>query len=128
VEEKGKVMALIVVADDEFMLATLLADILEDEGHEVEIASHGIEALEQIHVRRPALLITDFMMPLMTGLELAQAIRADEDLSDLPIILVSGAQAAIARQFNSLFSAVMDKPYERVALVEAVERALSTHS
>jgi CheY-like chemotaxis protein len=117
-------MALIVVADDEFMLATLLADILEDEGHEVEIASHGVEALEQIHVRRPALLITDFMMPLMTGLELAQAIRADEDLFDLPIILISGAQAAIARQYSALFFAVMDKPYERAALIEVVTHAV----
>jgi CheY-like chemotaxis protein len=118
-------MALIVVADDEYLLATMLADILEDEGHEVVTASHGVAALERIRARRPALVITDFMMPVMTGLELAQAIRADQDLADLPIILVSGAQGAIGRQHGELFAEVLDKPYRNEALLAAVERVLA---
>lgn len=118
-------MALIVVADDEYLLATMLADILEDEGHEVVTASHGLSALEKIRARRPALVITDFMMPVMTGLELAQAIRADHDLAGLPIILVSGAQGSIGRQHTDLFIEVLDKPYRNEALLAAVERILA---
>jgi CheY-like chemotaxis protein len=118
-------MALIVVADDEYLLAALLAGILEDEGHEVVIASHGQDALERIRARRPALLITDFMMPVMTGLELAQAIRADLEIADLPIILVSGAQGVIARQYSDLFAEIVDKPYRNDLLLEAVKRILS---
>lgn len=117
-------MALIVVADDEYLLAAMLADILEDEGHETTLASHGQEALERIRTRRPALLITDFMMPIMTGLELAQAIKADQEISDIPIILVSGAQGDIARQHGDLFAEVLDKPYRHTDLVAAVERLL----
>jgi CheY-like chemotaxis protein len=117
-------MALIVVADDEYLLATMLADILEDEGHEVVTASHGLIALEKIRARKPALVITDFMMPVMTGLELAQAIRADQDLAELPIILVSGAQGAIGRQHGNLFSHVLDKPYKNEAMLAAVESIL----
>ena len=119
-------MALIVVADDEYLLATMLADILEDEGHEVVTASHGMVALEKIRARNPALVITDFMMPVMTGLELAQAVRADQELADLPIILVSGAQGAIGRQHNDLFIDVLDKPYKNDLLLAAVERILSS--
>lgn len=118
-------MALIVVADDEYLLASMLADILEDEGHEVVTASHGKAALEVIRERRPALLITDFMMPLMTGLELAQAIRADQDIAAIPIILVSGAQAAIAREHSELFTEILDKPYRNTALIDIVERIVS---
>lgn len=117
-------MALIVIADDEFLLAAMLADILEDEGHETVLASHGQEALERIRSRRPALLITDFMMPVMTGLELAQAIRADKEIEDLPIILVSGAQGNIARAHGDLFAEVIDKPYRHEELLLAVERLL----
>lgn len=56
----------------------MLADILEDAGHEVATAAHGNRALAQIRTRRSALLITDFTIPFMTGLERAQAIRADQ--------------------------------------------------
>jgi CheY-like chemotaxis protein len=115
-------MALIVVADDEFLLATILADFLEDEGHEVVIASHGLEALELIRTRKPALLITDFMMPVMTGLELATALRGDRNLADLPILLVSGAEASIGRQRDDLFTQVFDKPYRNQDMLEAVHR------
>ncbi len=117
-------MALIVVADDEYLLAIMLSDILEDEGHEVVTASHGQDALEKIRARKPALLITDFMMPMMTGLELAHAIRADRDIADLPIILVSGAQAHIGREYDNLFVEVLDKPFRNAHLLKVVERTL----
>jgi len=50
------------------------------------------------------------MMPLMTGLELAQAMRRDAALSSIPIVLVSGGQASIGRGRPELFDAVLDKP------------------
>ncbi|BAK65488.1 putative response regulator receiver protein [Sphingobium sp. SYK-6] len=115
-------MALVLVVDDEFLLATMLADILEDEGYEVETASNGQLALAAVQRRKPDVVITDFMMPTMTGLEFAEAVRADESLSDLPIILVSGAQGAIAREHPQLFQAVFDKPYANRNILEAVER------
>jgi len=118
-------MALIVIADDEYLLAAMLADILEDEGYETVVASHGQEALDRIRSRSPALLITDFMMPVMTGLELAMALKSDPKTSDLPIILVSGAQGAIGRQHGELFEVVLDKPYRNDELVAAVQRLLS---
>jgi CheY-like chemotaxis protein len=121
-------MALIVVADDEYLIVAILAEILEDEGHEVVMASHGQDALERIRARRPALVITDFMMPLMTGLELAQAIKADQEIADLPIILMSGAQGAIGRQHGELFAAVLDKPYKNEALLAIVNRILADAS
>ena len=114
-------MALIAVVDDEFLLADLLAALLVGEGHEVMTAPHGRAALQMIRERKPALVITDFMMPLMTGLELAEAMRADAELSDIPVILVSGAQGTMARDRHAgLFAGIFDKPYDRRAMVKAV--------
>ena len=114
-------MALIAVVDDEFLLADLLAALLVGEGHEVMTAPHGRAALQMIRERKPALVITDFMMPLMTGLELAEAMRADAELSDVPVILVSGAQGAMARERHAdLFAGIFDKPYDRRAMLKTV--------
>lgn len=115
-------MALIVVVDDEFLLADYLASLLIDEGHEVVTAAHGRAGLQLIRERKPALLITDFMMPLMTGLELAQAIAADAELADIPIILVTGGQGLMARDYGNLFDEIFDKPYDHNLMIEAVQR------
>lgn len=115
-------MALIVVVDDEFLLADFLAILLTDEGHEVVTAAHGRAALQLIRERKPVLVITDFMMPLMTGLELAQALAADAELTDIPIILVTGGQGPIARQHDELFAAILDKPYNKDEMIEAVRQ------
>ncbi|MDE1906414.1 MAG: response regulator [Rhodospirillales bacterium] len=119
-------MALIVVVDDEFLLADYLASLLIDEGHEVVTAAHGRAGLQLIRERKPALLITDFMMPLMTGLELAQAIAADAELADIPIILVTGGQGLIARDYGDLFDEIFDKPYDQKLMLEAVKRLTAT--
>jgi CheY-like chemotaxis protein len=118
-------MALIVVADDEMLLTEMLTAVLEDVGYEVVVASHGREALELIRQRRPDLLITDFMMPVMTGLELAESIRGDEALADLPIVLVTGAQGAVARRHSDLFTHVLDKPYNLHTLLEITARIVA---
>ncbi|MET3858366.1 MULTISPECIES: response regulator [unclassified Rhizobium] len=113
-------MPLIVIAEDEFLLADVLTMMLEDAGYEVASASHGKAALTLVKQKLPALVITDFMMPLMTGLELAQAMRADATLSSIPIVLVSGAQGSIGRAHPEVFDAVLDKPYREKTLIATV--------
>ncbi len=112
----------IVIAEDEFLIADMLVVTLEDAGHEVHDAPHGAAALKLIREQIPDLVITDFMMPLMTGLELAEAIRADSALLHIPIVLVSGAQGAIARGRDDLFNLVFDKPYPIDRLLAAVDQ------
>lgn len=114
----------VVVAEDEFLVADMLVISLEDAGYHVRSAAHGAAALKMIREERPDLLITDFMMPLMTGLELAEAMKADVALQDIPILLVTGAQGATARDRRDLFSAVMDKPYVLDELLHVAARLL----
>lgn len=113
-------MTTILVVDDEFLITDLLAVELEDQGYSVLQAHNGRKALEIILRERPALVVTDFMMPVMNGLEMAQAVKAQPGFIELPIILLSGAQGAIARRHPELFAAVYDKPVPLCRLVRTV--------
>ena len=110
----------ILIVEDEHILALLLADLLEDHGYDVALSDNGAAALAAVHADPPALIITDFIMPELTGLELAQALRADASHADIPIILVSGAHCALAEQSPDLFHAMFDKPYCQQQLLSEV--------
>jgi CheY-like chemotaxis protein len=113
-------MTTILVVDDEFLITDILVDALEEEGFRVLTASNGRKALEVLDKEVPALVMTDFMMPLMNGLELARAIKANPDWAQIPVILLSGAQGAIARSHPELFAAVYDKPFRIESVLAAV--------
>jgi CheY-like chemotaxis protein len=117
-------MALILVVDDEHLITTLVSEVLSEAGHETAAVAHGALALEQLHQRRPDLIITDFMMPIMTGLELAQTLRGADETAALPIILITGGQGLLAREHGELFDAILDKPFDPDALVAMVQRLL----
>jgi CheY-like chemotaxis protein len=117
-------MALIVIAEDEFLIQDVLVMMLEDAGYTVAAAAHGAAAFELVRKEQPDLVVTDFMMPLMTGLELAQSMRADPMLKSIPIILTSGAQGSIGRAHPQMFDAVLDKPYQEQELLKTVAELL----
>ncbi len=113
-------MATVLVVDDELLVADILAYALEDEGYRVLRAGNGARAMEQLAVEAVALVITDYMMPTMNGVELAEAIHAVRGRDSPPVILMSGAQAHIGRRQGGLFAAVFDKPFRMAELVERV--------
>lgn len=82
-------MAHILIVDDEAVIAEFLGDLLIDEGHEVQIARSGREALEQLQQIHPHLILSDIMMPGMTGLELCREIQQSPTYQSIPIILMS---------------------------------------
>lgn len=118
-------MATILVVDDEYLIADILSFALEDEGFMVVTASNGQKGLEVFDRERPDLIITDFMMPVMDGQEFATAVRALPSCKDLPIILMSGAQAHIGMQRSDLFDAVLPKPFRMDAVLAEVRKLLS---
>ena len=83
----------ILVADDEEFIVDLLATLLEDEHYRVLRAYDGEQAFQIMERERPHLLITDVMMPKLTGSELALRIRHGEgDMAQTPIILMSAVR------------------------------------
>ena len=117
-------MTTILVVDDEYLIADILSFALEDEGFMVVTACNGRKGLEVLDRERPALIITDFMMPVMDGLEFATAVRALPSIKHLPIILMSGAQAHIGMERSDLFDAVLAKPFKIDLIIAEVKKLL----
>ena len=87
-EVKPAAKTKVLVVDDEEIMREFLADVLKDEGYDVTTASSGIMALELIEKETVEVMITDLMMPGMSGLEmLAQAKEMDPSLD---IIVMTG--------------------------------------
>jgi len=120
----GEPMNTILIVDDEYLIADILAMALEDEGYLVEKASDGEKALEALKEKRVQLVITDYMMPKLNGQELALAMREDQALEDLPVILMSGAQAS--QGCPALFAAIFSKPFNMDEMIAKVRQLLGT--
>lgn len=114
-------MADIVVVDDDADVRDLIETTLGLDGHDIRPVTDGPAALAAIGAARPDLLITDHVMPGMTGLELARAVRAEAGTADLPIILLTGTE-----KHRDLFAVDrwLEKPFSPAALRSHVQALL----
>lgn len=79
----------ILVADDEAHILHIVSTKLRNAGYEVITAVDGEEALELCVAEKPDLIITDFQMPVMSGMEFCRQIRTREDLKAIPAIMLT---------------------------------------
>jgi CheY-like chemotaxis protein len=102
---------------------------VEDAGYTPRLAAHGRQALELARAEQPALLITDLMMPHLSGAELIAALRSDAAASGhepVLVILISAAGPAQARAAGA--DAVLRKPFELRDLDVLLRRFLETNA
>jgi two-component system response regulator VicR len=121
-------MPRVLLVEDEESAAEILAMLLESEGFQVTRAPNGKRAIELLEEVKPALVITDYMMPAMDGIEMAKVIRAMPAFATLPILMTSGVAEAALKEYDSLLSAFLRKPFRIDALLEIVRRLLGTAS
>jgi DNA-binding response OmpR family regulator len=79
----------VLVVDDDPSIRAMLEYALYFEDFQVECAPDGATALEMLKTSRPDAILLDVMMPRMDGYEVARQIRADADLQDIPVIMLS---------------------------------------
>ena len=119
-------MEMILVVEDEYGNAEILQLLLEAEGYRVAVASNGQEALDILqNGEKPSLILSDFMMPVMNGGELGQALSQDRMLSQIPFIFMSGTSQDIVRRVFSGYDAFLVKPIEFDSLLLVVKRLLA---
>lgn len=106
-----RAMKLVLLVEDEYGNAEILRMLLEAEGFRVSVASNGKDALELMAGEKPSVILSDFMMPHMTGGELGQAVRANPVLEDIPIIILSGTHEVVVRESFTDYDAFVEKPY-----------------
>src|SRR5260221_4489418 len=120
-------MATVLVADDNRANRHALAALLESAGHNVLVAADGREALEKARAERPALVISDVLMPLMDGYELARRLRDDPGTSGTALLFYTayfGSEEARQLALADGVAAVMVKPAENAVILRAVEELL----
>lgn len=115
-------MKRVLVADDEASLRMLIVDSLEDLNMEIEEARDGKESLEKIEKEEYDLIILDYMMPGMTGVEVLE--QLSEDKKNRSVILMLTAKAQEKDQMTAKKAGVdhfMTKPFSPMKLMEFVE-------
>lgn len=114
----------ILIVDDEFGLAEVVAEMLEERGFETELAINGQLALDMIRERVPDLLLLDQMMPIMDGPQVVRALRADPRTAAIPIILMTALPHVVPPDVQAEACAVLRKPFSPAALFAAVASCL----
>jgi CheY-like chemotaxis protein len=114
----------VLVVDDDPDIRETLGLVLGQHGYAVTTAADGAEALQQLQAgpRHPCLIILDLMMPGMNGFELWERIDTSEDLSAIPIVVLTGAGQQMASRASALNLEVLPKPIELRALLKTVRR------
>lgn len=114
-------MAVVLIVDDEYGIAALLEDVLQDEGHRVLVASNGRQALERIAEERPDLVLTDYMMPIMDGAALLKALAADPGLKGVPVVLMSSLPEAAVAERCTGYALFLRKPFRIYDVIDALK-------
>lgn len=118
-------MLTILVVEDEFGAADVLMAALEDEGYRVVVAANGRQGLERLGEGRPDLIIADYMMPIMDGAAMGQAVRANPAWRDIPMIYTSAISEHQVRQRFGDFQAFLRKPFRVDDLLGTVRMLLN---
>lgn len=120
-------MATVLVVDDREVNRSLMETLLTYAGHTVVQATGGVEALRLVRARRPALVVTDVLMPDMDGYEFVQELRADPTLAGTPVVFCTANY--LEAEVRSLAAAcgvahVLFRSGDPARLVAVVEEAL----
>ena len=114
-------MSTILVLDDEFDILSALAAVLKHAGYDVVALSNGRDGLEYLKTHKPALIISDMMMPYISGLELLKRLQEMPERRDVPAVLMSCVPPRLSLKERG-WAAVLEKPFDIDALLAVVER------
>lgn len=120
------ILAKILLAEDEEVLRMLVVDTLEDEGHEVEEARDGEEAIQFITNNNYNLILLDYMMPIYTGLDVIEKVRKELGKADAKIMMLSAKNQKTDQQkvMEAGANYFMSKPFSPKELVDRIEEIL----
>ncbi len=116
----------VLVMEDEDALATLLSYNLEKEGYRVVVASDGEEGMLQIEERLPDLVLLDWMLPKLSGIEVCRRIRGRSETRNLPIIMLTarGEESDRVRGLDTGADDYLTKPFSMTELTARIRAVL----
>ncbi len=116
----------ILVMEDEDALSTLLQYNLEKEGYDVVVAADGEEGLVQIDERQPDLVLLDWMLPKVSGIEVCRRLRGRPETRNLPVIMLTarGEESDRVRGLDTGADDYLTKPFSMVELIARIRAVL----
>lgn len=116
----------ILIVDDSRVQAKVLKDLLQRRGFEVRVASDGREALEEARRQVPTLVISDIIMPVMNGYDMCLAMKEDQTLKNVPVILLTSLSDTDDILLGLLAQAdyYLTKPYSEEYLLSTIHGVL----
>ena len=119
------VKTVFIVEDDE-AIGTLLVQVIEQEtSYQAVLASDGFQALKMLQTVKPDLLLLDYGLPDMNGLEFYDTIHAVKSLKHLPVLIISAQTARIQTEVKARQLSQLKKPFDLTDLLEAIEQLFS---
>ena len=117
----------ILLVDDALSIREAGKKFLLTAGYRVVMACDGFEALSMVWEERPDLIFMDVNMPRLNGYDTTESIKQNEELRDIPVVMLSGEDSVFdkARGLFSGASEYLVKPFSREALIETVQRHLN---
>ncbi len=116
-------MPRVLIVDDELDILLAYEIILAAEGFEVATASDGRTALAMVSNFAPQVIVTDWMMPTLDGIELARLLQADPATRAIPVVLLTAAWER-AQGAGGSFAAVLKKPVPLGELLATITRCV----
>jgi DNA-binding NtrC family response regulator len=116
----------VLVVDDEVNARTALAELLRDEGYDVETAADAFKALGKYESFAPHVVVTDLKMPGMDGIELVKKIRAGEDAAAVVVMTAFGAVATAVDAMRAGAADYLTKPLNFDELLVVLDKVLET--
>jgi len=116
----------VLVVDDEIHIVHVVTIKLRNNGYEVTSAENGAEAFELAREEKPDIIVTDFQMPVMTGLQLVEKLRQCEEMKDIPVIMLTARGFAVENKSKEelQISEFLGKPFSPKELLRSIEDAL----
>jgi two-component system cell cycle response regulator len=116
----------VLIVDDELFNVDYLQQELEDHNYQITTAFNGKEALEKIRKEQPDLVLLDLMMPVLDGFAVLSEVKADNDLRNIPVIIISAAtdSRSIVKGIKQGADDYLTKPVDAGLLVQKVREYL----
>jgi two-component system sensor histidine kinase/response regulator len=116
----------VLIVDDELFNIDYLQQELEEGNYDLVTAYNGTEAVEKIKQERPDLVLLDLMMPVMDGFAVLRQVKADPDLRDIPVIIISAANnsRSVVKGIKLGAEDYITKPIDERLLLQKVKEYL----
>ena len=118
---------LILLVDDELYVTNIVARQLRSRGYELVVACDGAEALVLIRDRHPDLIVSDYQMPELSGMEMAHALHEDPATAAIPILMLTAREHCLEESElkKTSIRAFVAKPFSMKDLISKIDRLLT---